>query len=106
VALQRYQADPSDAAEATPAAEQERWEAEQQKRTRLGGGNREVLAEAAAAEAEKYEMLFDDSIEYVKVRRHFTGYYLGVIRSAVSRGVTWHAQATLQQTVVRIGDAE
>jgi hypothetical protein len=68
VALQRYQADPSDAAEATPAAEQERWEAEQQKRTRLGGGNREVLAEAAAAEAEKYEMLFDDSIEYVKVR--------------------------------------
>lgn len=36
-------------------------------RTRLGGGNREVLAEAAAQEAEKYEMLFDDSIEYVKV---------------------------------------
>ncbi|KAF6261560.1 putative ATP-dependent RNA helicase [Scenedesmus sp. NREL 46B-D3] len=66
VALQRYQADPSDAAEATPAAEQERWEAEQHKRTRLGGGNREVLAEAAAAEAAKYEMLFDDSIEYVK----------------------------------------
>jgi hypothetical protein len=68
VALQRYQAEPSNAAEATPAAEQERWEAEQAKRTRLGGGNREVLAEAAAAEAAKYEMLFDDSIEYVKVR--------------------------------------
>jgi hypothetical protein len=68
VALQRYQADPSEAADATPAAEQERWEAEQQKRTRLGGGNREVLAEAAAEAAAKYEMLFDDSIEYVKVR--------------------------------------
>jgi hypothetical protein len=26
-----------------------------------------VLAEAAAAEAEKYEMLFDDQIEYIKV---------------------------------------
>jgi hypothetical protein len=27
-----------------------------------------VLAEAAAADAEKYEMLFDDQIEYIKVR--------------------------------------
>jgi hypothetical protein len=27
-----------------------------------------VLAEAAAEAAAKYEMLFDDSIEYVKVR--------------------------------------
>eukprot|EP00775_Hariotina_reticulata_P008556 gene8556-8738_t len=66
VALQRYQPDPADATDATPAAEQERWEAEQAKRTRLGGGNKEVLAEQAAAEAEKYELLFDDQIEYVK----------------------------------------
>eukprot|EP00879_Flechtneria_rotunda_P010545 GHRR01011025.1.p1 GENE.GHRR01011025.1~~GHRR01011025.1.p1 ORF type:complete len:1017 (+),score=386.99 GHRR01011025.1:232-3282(+) len=66
VALQRYQPDPSEAADAAPGAEQERWEAEQAKRTRLGGGNREVLAEAAAKDAEKYELLFDDQIEYVK----------------------------------------
>lgn len=46
---------------------QERWEAEQAKRTRKGGGNAEVLAEAAARDAEKYEMLFDDQIEYIKV---------------------------------------
>jgi hypothetical protein len=49
---------------------QERWEAEQAKRTRRGGGNAEVLAEAAARDAEKYEMLFDDQIEYIKVRAH------------------------------------
>jgi hypothetical protein len=47
---------------------QERWEAEQAKRTRRGGGNIEVIAEAAARDAEKYEMLFDDQIEYIKVR--------------------------------------
>eukprot|EP00878_Enallax_costatus_P007712 GHUV01008073.1.p1 GENE.GHUV01008073.1~~GHUV01008073.1.p1 ORF type:complete len:730 (+),score=228.81 GHUV01008073.1:201-2390(+) len=66
VALERYKPDPSEQADAQPGAEQEKWEKEQMQRTRLGGGNREVLAEAAAREAEKYEMLFDDTIEYVK----------------------------------------
>ena len=51
----------------SPPLSQERWEAEQAKRTRRGGGNAEVLAEAAARDAEKYELLFDDQIEYIKV---------------------------------------
>lgn len=76
VALQRYAPDPNDLADATPAAEQDRWEAEQQKRTRLGGGNREALAEAAAEQAAKYEMLFDDSIEFIKVGREEGGGHL------------------------------
>ena len=56
-------------AAAGPHAEQERWEREQLGRTRLGVGVASAQAEKAAADAAKYEFLFEDQIEYVKVRR-------------------------------------
>jgi hypothetical protein len=33
----------------------------------LGGGNAQAVAEANAENAARYEMLFEDSVEYVKV---------------------------------------
>lgn len=55
-------------AQAGPLPEQERWEREQLARTRLGVGVASAQADAAAADAAKYELLFEDQIEYVKVR--------------------------------------
>lgn len=52
---------------AGPHAEQDKWEREQLARTRLGVGVASARAEAAAEEAAKYEMLFEDQIEFVKV---------------------------------------
>ncbi|GBF92309.1 pre-mRNA-splicing factor ATP-dependent RNA helicase [Raphidocelis subcapitata] len=64
----RYQEPKGDdaAAAAGPMAEQDRWEAEQLGRTRLGVGVASARAEAAAEEAAKYELLFEDQIEFVK----------------------------------------
>jgi hypothetical protein len=70
VAKARYAEPKGDDAEAAagPNAEQERWEREQLARTRLGVGVASAQAARAAEDAAKYELLFEDQIEYVKVR--------------------------------------
>ncbi len=60
----RYAKEAEGEAEATPYAEQERWEAEQLARTRMGVGSKD-----RAQDGQQYDLLFDDQIEYVKVGR-------------------------------------
>ncbi|KIZ00349.1 Pre-mRNA-splicing factor ATP-dependent RNA helicase-like protein cdc28 [Monoraphidium neglectum] len=67
VAKARYVEPKGDEADAAlPNAEQERWEREQLARTKYRGGVASVQAAAAAEDAAKYELLFEDQIEYVK----------------------------------------
>ncbi|KAI8467813.1 MAG: P-loop containing nucleoside triphosphate hydrolase protein [Monoraphidium minutum] len=69
VAKARYvepKGDDAEAAKAGPNAEQDRWEKEQLARTRLGVGVASARAAAEAEDAAKYELLFEDQIEYVK----------------------------------------
>jgi hypothetical protein len=102
VAKARYVEPKGDEADAAlPNAEQERWEREQLARTKYRGGVASVQAAAAAEDAAKYELLFEDQIEYVKVGRGqcemVVAFTLGFVSGAVwepqgpcrvSRGIT------------------
>lgn len=60
VALQRYR-EKDEGDDAAPWTEQERWEQEQLKRTRMAGG-----AMDAAAGQPQYDFVFEDQIEFIK----------------------------------------